>query len=296
MEFAHTTVLPAETVSFVAPTSGGVYVDCTLGGGGHAERILEASSPDGILIGVDRDPCALEAAKARLSRFAGRVRYVHAPFGALEDVLQTLDVASVNGIVADLGVSSHQLDDGARGFSIMNAGPLDMRMDPTSGESALELIERLDEDGLANVIYEYGEERKSRGVARSIKAALRAGELATTDDLARAVRRVMGPRKGKIDPATRTFQGLRIAVNGELDELRSLIATAPSFLTDGGVLAIISFHSLEDRIVKHSFRDDPRYRVLTKKPCEASDDELASNPRSRSAKLRAAKRVFEEAS
>jgi 16S rRNA (cytosine1402-N4)-methyltransferase len=295
-EFDHVTVLPVETVAFVAPASGGIYVDCTLGGGGHAERILEASSPDGQLIGIDRDQRALDAARKRLERFGSRAKFAHAPFGDLAEVLDTLGIAAVHGIVADLGVSSPQLDDAERGFSIMRDGPLDMRMDPTSGESALELIERLEEDELANVIFEYGEERKSRGVARSIKAALRAGQLATTDDLARAVRRVVGPRKGRIDPATRTFQGLRIAVNGELDELRSLCATAPDRLHDGGVLAIISFHSLEDRIVKHGFREDARLTVLTKKPCEAGDAELAENPRSRSAKLRAARRNPREAS
>lgn len=303
--FDHVTVLANETVAFVAPRAGGVYVDCTLGGGGHSERILEASGPDGRLIGFDRDPRALEASKARLSRFGDRASFVHAPFGELREVLSSLALHAVDGIIADLGVSSPQLDDASRGFSIQNEGPLDMRMDPTRGESALELIERLEEDELANVIYEYGEERKSRGVARSIKAALRAGELDTTDDLARAVRRVVGPRKGRIDPATRTFQGLRIAVNGELDELRALCEDGPDHLAVGGVIAIISFHSLEDRPVKEAFRaaskgctcppklprcvcgKQPLMHVLTKKPIVPSEAEEQANPRSRSAKLRA---------
>lgn len=293
-EFAHVTVLAERTVDLVAPRAGGIYVDCTLGGGGHAERILERSSPDGRLVGIDRDERALAASRERLARFGDRVHYVHARFGAVGRALGELGIPAVDGIIADLGVSSPQLDDASRGFSILREGPLDMRMDPSRGESALELIERLEENELADVIYQYGEERRSRGVARSIKAALREGKLETTEDLARAVRRVVGPRTGRIDPATRTFQGLRIAVNAELDELRSLCATGPDLLVEGGVLAIISFHSLEDRIVKHAFRDDPRLLVLTKKPLEADEEETALNPRARSAKLRGARRLPRE--
>lgn len=293
-EFAHVTVLAERTVDLIEPRSSGIYVDCTLGGGGHSERILERCGPDGRLIGIDRDPRALEASRARLARFGDRASLVHARFGELGRVLDDLGIERVDGIVADLGVSSPQLDDASRGFSLMREGPLDMRMDPSRGESALELIERLDDGELADVIYHYGEERRSRAVARSIKAALRDGQLATTDDLARAVRRVVGPRTGRIDPATRTFQGLRIAVNAELDELRALCSTAPDRLVDGGVIAIISFHSLEDRIVKHAFRDDPRLAVLTKKPLEADEAETSGNPRARSAKLRAARRLPRE--
>ncbi|MEM9068315.1 MAG: 16S rRNA (cytosine(1402)-N(4))-methyltransferase RsmH [Myxococcota bacterium] len=290
MTFAHTTVLLEETVQAIAPRAGGSYADATLGGGGHAEAILERSGPDGTLIGLDRDPAALQAAKERLARFGTRVTFVHEEFGRLADVLRDMGRAPVDGVVADVGVSSPQLDDPGRGFSFRASGPLDMRMDPTRGETAKELIARLDADALANVLYEYGEERRSRPIARSIKKAEAEGELETTADLARAVHRVLR-RRGRIDPATRSFQALRIAVNGELDQLRRLLDDVPTVLKDDGVVAVISFHSLEDRIVKHTFRDDPRLKPLTKKPLQPSDEERAENPRSRPSKLRAAKRV-----
>jgi 16S rRNA (cytosine1402-N4)-methyltransferase len=292
--FAHTTVLLEPTVDFVAPRSGGVYVDCTLGGGGHTALMLERSAPDGRVIGIDRDPIALLAARERLAHFGDRFTAVHSDFGAIKNVLASQSIERVHGIVADVGVSSPQIDDATRGFSFMNEGPLDMRMDTTRGETVLELIERLDADALANVIYELGEERKSRRIARSIKEACDAGELSTTSDLASAVRRAMGGPRGKIDPATRTFQALRIAVNRELNELADLMRALPDVLEDGGVAAIISFHSLEDRIVKRAFRDEPRLAPCTKKPVVADDDEARANPRARSAKLRAARRTDRE--
>jgi len=293
-DFQHVTVLLEETVALVEPRPGGVYVDCTLGGGGHTELLLERSGPDGCVIGIDRDETALAAAKARLERFGDRFVAAHARFAEIDRVLDQLRIATVDGIIADVGVSSPQLDDASRGFSLQRSGPLDMRMDPSDGESARELCERLDDRELADVIYQFGEERRSRAVARSIKAALDLGHLESTDDLVRAVRRVVGPKTGRIDPVTRTFQALRIAVNGELDELRSLCARAPERLVDGGVVAVISFHSLEDRIVKHAFRDDPRVAPITKKPIEAGEVETAANPRSRSAKLRGARRLPRE--
>ncbi len=195
-------------------------------------------------------------------------------------------------MIADVGVSSHQLDARERGFSFRHEGPLDMRMDPTQGPTALELIEETEEEDLANLIFEYGEERKSRRVARAIKEAAEREELVTTEDLRRAVHRAMGgSKRQRIDPATRTFQALRIAVNGELDELRALTLALPDVLADDGVGAIISFHSLEDRIVKRAFRGDARLRPLTKRPVIAQDEERDANPRSRSAKLRAARRL-----
>ena len=290
--FEHRSVMLRETIELLAPRAGGVYADATLGGAGHAEAILDASAPDGRLIGVDRDPRALEAARGRLSRFGARATLVHAAFSDLSRVLRESGAPRVDGVVADLGVSSPQLDDAERGFSFRTEGPLDMRMDTTRGETARELIGRLSERELADVIYAFGEERKSRRVARTIKEAEAQDQLHTTEDLRRAVVRAVGPSRGRgIDPATRTFQALRIAVNGELTELDALLAQLPDVLADRGVAVLISFHSLEDRKVKQCFRGQDALRPLTKKPLVAQDDEARENPRSRSAKLRAASRV-----
>lgn len=290
--FAHETVLLDETVAAVVPRSGGLYVDATVGGGGHTERLLALSSPDGRVVGLDRDEHALAATRTRLASYGARVELVHARFGDLRAVLEERGVTQVDGVVADLGVSSPQLDEAARGFSFTRSGPLDMRMDDSSGETAAELIARLDENALADILFQYGEERRSRAIARSIKRAEAEGQLQTTDDLRRAVVRVLGPRKqGASDPATRTFQALRIAVNDELGELKALLETLPIVLADGGIAAIISFQSLEDRLLKHTFRDDARLAPLTKKPIVASEQESARNPRSRSAKLRVARRI-----
>jgi 16S rRNA (cytosine1402-N4)-methyltransferase len=289
--FAHVTVLRDEVVRAIAPRDGGVYLDCTLGGGGHAEAILDAAGPHAQLIGIDRDPMARVAAGARLARFAARVRIVDARMSEARSVLDSLGIAAVDGLVADLGVSSPQLDDPSRGMSFRAEGPLDMRMDPTRGQTARELIDSLDEQQLADVINRFGEERASRPIARSILRARDEGRLETTLDLARAVYRVLGyPRKRGTDPATRTFQALRIAVNHELDELDALLEALPSLLKVDGIAAIISFHSLEDRKVKWAFRGNAQLEPLTKKPIEASEREQAHNPRSRSAKLRVARR------
>ncbi len=288
--FAHATVMMREVIAALAPESGGVYVDVTLGGGGHTEAICEAS-PDARVIAIDRDLVAIEAARARLARFADRVTIVHSSFGEIRNVLAELGVSQVSGICADLGVSSPQIDDAGRGMSFRHEGPIDMRMDQNHGETALELIARMTDDDLANVIYNYGDERRSRRIARSIKRAYGDNELRTTLDLRRAIVRAVGPvRVGGVDPATRAFQALRIAVNRELEELEQLIAALPELVQDGGVAAIISFHSLEDRPVKRAFQDRDTWTPLTKKPQLAGDEERAENPRSRSAKLRAARR------
>ncbi len=222
------------------------------------------------------------------------MRLLHGRFGAVEQLLASIGVTAVDGLVADVGLSSMQLDDAARGMSFRAEGPIDMRMDRSTGETALDLIDRLDDDDLADVLYKYGEERRSRRVARCIKQARDAGELESTLDLRRAVVRAVGPaRIGGVDPATRTFQALRIAVNGELSELEALLAAAPRVLAAGGVIAVISFHSLEDRLVKRALRDRATWRPLTKKPIVAGDDEIADNPRARSAKLRVAERLAE---
>jgi len=288
----HAPVLLRETIEQLAPRSGGVYVDVTLGRGGHAEAILEASAPDGRLIGIDRDPRALEETAPRLARFGRRATLVHAAFDQVRAVLEDEGVPRVDGLLADLGVSSPQLDDPARGFSFRAEGPLDMRMDTTRGDTAAELIAHTDERELADLIYRLGEERRSRPIARAIKRAEAEGRMSTTGDLRAAVVSVLGPRRqGGIDPGTRTFQALRLAVNGELEQLDALLAAIPEVLVDGGVAAIISFHSLEDRAVKRAFRGDDRLVPTTKRPIVAGDAEEHDNPRSRSAKLRAARRA-----
>jgi 16S rRNA (cytosine1402-N4)-methyltransferase len=288
---SHTTVLSREAIAALAPRAGGVYVDATVGGGGHAEALLE-EAPAATVIGIDRDAHAIEAASKRLARFLGSVRLVHGRFSELGRHLADLNVAGVDGILADLGVSSFQLGDASRGMSFRSEGPIDMRMGQNTGETALELIARLETDELADILYHYGDERRSRRIARCIKNALLAGELTTTLDLRRAVVRAVGPaRVGGVDPATRTFQALRIAVNHEVEELTALLAQAPEVLLPGGTLAIISFHSLEDRLVKRAFREPAIWQKLSAKPIVPSRAETDENPRSRSAKLRAARKV-----
>ena len=280
-----------EVLAALAPSEGGISADVTLGGGGHSRAILEQSAPDGRVIGTDRDPAALRAAATALAEFGDRVTLRKARIRDLREVLDEIGVEQVDGVVADLGVSSAQLDQEERGFSLAKDGPIDMRMDPTEGETALDLIGRVDADELADIIYQYGEERRSRRVARTLKRAYEEGELETTGDLRRAVHRATGPKRGRIDPSTRTFQALRIAVNEELSDLEAFLDALPSVLGVGGVVAVISFHSLEDRIVKHSFRGSELLQPMTKKPLVAGPDERDRNPRSRSAKLRAARRV-----
>jgi len=289
--FTHVSVMPVEVVKFMEPHSGGIYLDATAGGGGHSRAILEAC-PTARVVALDRDPAAVAAAAANLADFGERARVVHADFGDVEGVLLEHGIGALDGLVADLGVSSQQLSDALRGMSFRCEGPLDMRMDPTRGETARALIERLDSDELANVIYELGEERRSRRVARCIKQALAQGELETTLDLRRAVVRAVGPRRiGGIDPATRTFQALRMAVNAELDQLGALLSALPRLIAPGAVATILSFHSLEDRLVKRAFLERELWQRLTPKPLAASEAEQSSNPRARSAKLRAARRV-----
>ena len=288
--FEHRSVLLDQALDLLAARPGGIYCDVTLGGGGHTLGLLERSAPDGRVIGLDRDPAALEATRRRLGEHP-RLTLVHAPFSEVAARLGALGTGLLDGILADLGVSSPQLDVPERGFSFRGEGPLDMRMDPTRGETARELCARLDEDELAAVIRNYGEERFAGRIARAIKKDLGEGGLQTTTELAAMLGRVIPRPHGRIDPATRTFQALRIAVYDELDELDSLLSTAPLLLRPGGRIAVISFHSLEDRMVKHAFRADARVRPLTRRPLEASEAELDENPRARSAKLRAAERT-----
>ena len=245
MGFSHTSVLLEESVAALAPADGEVFVDCTLGGGGHTEALLEAA--DCRVIGLDRDPAALKAAGERLARFGDRFQPVHTDFAGLGRVLDELGLATVDGILADLGVSSPQLDEPERGFSFRSAGPVDMRMDPTQGPTAADLLASTDEAELVRILREYGEERHARRVARTLLAEQ---PFADTAALAACVAGVVGRGKGRIHPATRTFQALRIAVNGELAQLESLLPQAIERLAPHGRLAIITFHSLEDRLVK----------------------------------------------
>jgi 16S rRNA (cytosine1402-N4)-methyltransferase len=273
----------------MAPRDGGVYVDATVGGGGHAEAILESSW--GVrVIAFDRDAQAIEAAGTRLASYGPRLTLVHANFSRIEEELLARGITQVNGLCADLGLSSPQLEEPARGMSFRREGPIDMRMDQGTGETALELIARLSDEQLADVIYRYGEEHRSRRIARSIKRAEEEGDLGSTLDLRRAIVRAVGPvRVGGVDPATRTFQALRIAVNRELDELAALLSALPRLLQRGAVAALLSFHSLEDRLVKRAFHEEG-WEPLWKKPFIPSEEETTLNPRARSAKLRAARR------
>ncbi|MEY4637151.1 MAG: Ribosomal small subunit methyltransferase [Acidobacteriota bacterium] len=277
------------------PGRGGTFVDCTLGLGGHSRMLLESGATR--VIGIDRDTDAIAIAKQSLAEFGDRVTFVHADYREVADVLDAQGVAEVAGLLADFGVSSMQLDADGRGFSFKRDEPLDMRMDRSRGETAADLLDRVDETELADVIYRFGEERRSRQVARAIVMARGQSPITTTGRLAEIVRRGVAARGWqRIDPATRTFQALRIWVNGELDGLDSFIGRAASRLQAGGRLAMISFHSLEDRVVKHTLRDLARgeaaaIKVLTKHPVTAGDAESAVNPRARSAKLRAAVRI-----
>jgi 16S rRNA (cytosine1402-N4)-methyltransferase len=293
----HVPVLTEAVVHYLRPERGGTFVDCTVGLGGHAKALLEAGATR--VIGLDRDPDALARARATLAPWADRLDLVHADYRSLDEVLDRQSVEFVDGALADLGVSSLQFDSEGRGFSFQRDEPLDMRMDTTSGETAAAIVARASEQELADAIYAYGEERFSRRIARSIVTARRAEPIATTGRLAAIVRRAV-PRRGymRIDPATRTFQALRIWVNRELDGLDRFIETAVRRLRAGARLVVISFHSLEDRIVKHTLRTLEQRRepgstvtVLTRKPVVPGDLEVETNPRARSAKLRAAERV-----
>ena len=294
MDATHEPVLLAETIALLEPSRGGLFVDCTVGLGGHARALLEAGASR--LIGLDRDPVALQLAREALAPWGDRVELAHSDYRDLRTVLAARSIEGVDGALADLGVSSMQFDAEGRGFSFRRDEPLDMRMDQTQGPTAADLLADAGEEDIANVIYQYGEERFSRRIARRIVEARHESPIATTGRLADIVRRAV-PRKGyqRIDPATRTFQALRIWVNRELDGLDAFLVDASRVLRTGARLAVITFHSLEDRIVKHVFRalatGGDALRVLTRKPVVPGDDEVARNPRARSAKLRAIERL-----
>ncbi|MCU1270850.1 MAG: methyltransferase [Acidobacteriaceae bacterium] len=303
----HVPVLLKEAIDFLAVRRGGIYIDATVGLGGHSLEIAKRLGAPGHLIGLDKDPKALEIARERLEGVVGRGSLVvgqneeagwptielrHGSFADLANDQRRTTNDKVDGILADIGVSSLQFGDPARGFSFQAEGPLDMRMNPMSELTAEQVVNQFDERELADLIYEFGEERRSRRIARAI---VRSRPILTTAQLAAVISTAARSMKHeRIHPATRTFQALRIFVNGELDDLRKLLEAAPQLLKPGGRLVVISFHSLEDRIVKDAMREGAkqgRYKLLTKKPVTASEDEIDRNPRARSAKMRAAERV-----
>jgi len=292
--------MPAEALEALAVREGGRYVDGTIGGGGHARLILERIGAKGALLGMDRDPEAIRYLEERLVPSAPNLTLVQASFSRMEETLAEMGWGQVDGILLDLGISSHQLEASGRGFSFQRDEPLDMRMDPAEDRTAAFLVNRLIEKDLADVIYQYGEERASRRIARFIVRAREDKPLATTGELARIVRRALGrPRKHtRLDPATRTFQALRIAVNRELEHLERFLETAPRLLKTGGRLVVISFQSLEDRLVKQALTPRKKAQAgqtglvaLTPKPLRPGEEETAANPRARSARLRAGLKV-----
>lgn len=303
--FSHVTVLLHETVDMLAPAPGKFIVDCTLGGGGHTELLLEQGAT---VWGIDRDPDARRAAALKLARFGSRFKVLAGNFQDVESILAQQSISRVDGLLADLGVSSHQLDTASRGFSFREDGPLDMRMDTRAAFSARNLVNEAPEEEIADIIWQFGEERASRAIARAIVKARSLAPITMTGQLARVVESVL-PRKGRQHPGTRTFQALRIAVNGELDALDALLASSVRLLGKGGRMAVITFHSLEDRRVKQFFdlrnrpeidrpewpapRPNPDYcfRLLSRKPVTAGEEELSTNPRSRSAKLRGVEKI-----
>ncbi len=303
---SHTPVLTEEVISFLAVQRGGRYVDCTLGSGGHSRAILEASAPGGVLLGLDADPAAVQLTSEALSGFAGSVRFVNANFRDLRDVCNRHEFEPVHGVLFDLGVSSLQLGSAERGFSFQAEAPLDMRFGPDQTLTAAEIVNEYSETDLANVIWQYGEERASRRIARRIVAAR---PISTTTKLAGIVARAIPGGRKRIHPATRTFQALRIAVNDELTAITEALDQARDVLGSGGRIVAISFHSLEDRIVKQFMQRESRdcicppeipvcscdhkatLKVLTKRPVKPADAEVSTNPRSRSARLRAAERL-----
>ena len=296
----HVSVMLDQAIEWLAPRAGGRYCDATVGMGGHTRALLERSAPDGQVIGLDRDASALATARAELESYGARLTLVHARFSQAREVLEQIGAVPVDGFLVDLGVSSPQLDRAERGFSFRLDGPLDMRMDATGGgETAADLLLRVDEGELERIIRDYGEERHAKRVARAIVEARQQGPVDTTGKLAAIVARAMPGRERGKNPATRTFQALRITVNEELEELERFLAVAADCLRPGGRLVVIAFHSLEDRIVKYRLRalaarggaTPPVLRLLTKHVVVPTNDERVRNKRSRSARLRAAERL-----
>jgi len=292
----HVSVMPVETLEALAVRPGGIYVDATVGGGGHTELLLEASSPDGKVIALDRDDAAIERAAKRLEAYGDRVSFFRGTFDHIEEALDDMGITGVDGIIADLGVSSDQLETAERGFSFSHAGPLDMRMGVQGGETLASFLGRVSEHDLANVIYILGEERASRRIAKAIKTAWKQGEIKDTVELANVITHAQPPkvRYGRLHPATKTFQALRKAINKEHESLQAFLPAAFRRLRFGGRLVVLTFESGEDRIVKEIFRTlskEENGQLLSRKPLVPTDEEQRANPRSRSAKLRGIERL-----
>ncbi len=286
----HIPVLLNEVLDQLQPRESGIYVDGTLGGGGHTRALAERVGNSGRVIAMDLDPEPVRRAERTLAGMP--VSVVTSSYTDIPEILDELEISVVDGILLDLGLSSDQLADAARGFSFQSEGELDLRFDAEHGEPAWKMLARLSEESLADIIYHCGEERFSRRIARRIVETRRTAPIRSAAELASLVRSCVPRSRGHdIDPATRTFQALRIAVNGELDNLKLALKRFPDRLKPGGRLTVISFHSLEDRLVKEAFRDDPRLRAITRKPIQAGEEEVSRNPRARSAKLRVAERV-----
>ena len=295
----HVPALLQQILEGIRPVSGGVYLDGTLGAGGYSEAILDRCGPEGIVVGLDLDTGAIARARHRLERFGDRFIPVHGGFHESGEILRSREIRGIDGAVLDLGLSSDQLNDSGRGFSFQGGGPLDMRFDTGSGESLIELLRRVSVKELETILLNYGEERHYRRVARSILTALDKGRLEDTADLARVIAGAVRGRRGKIHPATRTFQALRIAVNRELENLDAALADIPELLNPGGRFCVVSYHSLEDRRVKISFREKKPFKdywkVVTPKPIRPDSGEVRVNPRARSARLRILERTGREA-
>lgn len=292
MDMMHQPVLAEEVIKYLIPEDGGLYVDGNLGLGGHAERILDCSQPSGQVIGFDWDVDALAEAQKRLARFGSRVRFFRRNFATLKETLMELGIAQIDGLILDLGLSSWQLDGSGRGFSFRGSEPLDMRMDDRADRTAADLLNTATEQDLADVFFYYGEERQARRIAARVVEKRRQIKIETTDQLVGIVESAIPKRfwPRKIHVATKVFQALRIAVNRELENLSKILADGATLLKPGARFCVISFHSLEDRLVKQAFRENPGLHVLTPKPVMATENECALNPRARSAKMRAASR------
>ncbi len=292
MPTIHVPVMPDEVMEWLDPQPGQIMVDGTLGGGGHTRLLAAAVADEGRVVAVDRDPAPVARAETTLKGLP--ILLAQSTYADIPEILEESGIEGVDGVLLDLGLSSDQLEDRERGFSFHSDGPLDLRFDPESGKSAAQLLQRITPESLADIIYQYGEERFSRRIARAICDRQRQKPVTTAADLAEIVSRCIPARvrhQQQIHPATRTFQALRIAVNEELKQLEIALKRLPDCLNPGGKLVIISFHSLEDRMVKNAFRDDDRLEVLTRKPVLATEAEVDRNPRARSAKLRVARRV-----
>lgn len=291
----HKPVLLDEIMGFILPKPNGVYLDATVGSGGHAERVLEESSPSGRLIGIDIDPAMLGIAKGRLEKFGGRCLLAEANYTLLKEILHSNGINEVDGIIFDLGVSTEHFKDPGRGFSFTRNGPLDMRFSPKIRIKAEEIINRWKLQDLVNILYKYGEERRAKSIVKYIIEERKRKRINTTEELRELVIRAIGARRiGKIHPATKTFQALRIAVNNELNNLETTLPLAVDILKQGGRICVISYHSLEDRIVKQIFRSlsGLKIQLITKKPIIPTREEIVNNPRARSAKLRVAERIY----